>query len=188
MIVLREEQFAQYGIDRDNAARVATETAAKQARVLLRRGKYREGLNEKWLGRVPDRAGLGRCLWLHAVSVGEVNLLVPLVADLARRRPGQDIVVSATSRAGYQLARQRFPGRIVCYAPLDFSWAVRRAIRRLRPEIMIIMDAEKQTLENFRIVDLNEEKTTEGGKQSLWIERGLPPGSHGIDATKYYID
>jgi putative nucleotidyltransferase with HDIG domain len=61
-------------------------------------------------------------------------------------------------------------------------------IRRLRPEVMIILAADKQTLEDFRIVDLNEEKTTESGKQSLWIERGLPPATHGIDPSKYYID
>jgi len=61
-------------------------------------------------------------------------------------------------------------------------------IRRLRPEVMIIMGADKQTLEDFRIVDLNEEKTTDSGEQSLWIECGLPPGMHGIDPTKYYID
>lgn len=61
-------------------------------------------------------------------------------------------------------------------------------IRRLRPEIMIIMDADKQTLEDFRVVDLNEEKVTERGEQSLWIECGLPPGMHGIDPTEYYID
>jgi HD-GYP domain-containing protein (c-di-GMP phosphodiesterase class II) len=61
-------------------------------------------------------------------------------------------------------------------------------IRRLRPEVMIIMDADKQTREEFRVVDLNEEKTTDSGDQSLWIERGLPPGIHGIDPTKYYID
>lgn len=61
-------------------------------------------------------------------------------------------------------------------------------IRRLRPEVMIIMNADKQTLEDFRIVDLNEEKTTDSGEQSLWIEHGLAPGTYGIDPSKYYID
>ncbi len=61
-------------------------------------------------------------------------------------------------------------------------------IRRLRPEVMIIMDANKKTLDDFRIIDLNEETATDSGGQSLWIERGLPPGMHGIDPTEYYID
>lgn len=62
-------------------------------------------------------------------------------------------------------------------------------IRRLRPEIMVIMDANKQLLPDFRVIDLGEETTTEeGGGQSLYIECGLPPGAHGIDPTEYYID
>ena len=40
-----------------------------------RKGKYREGYAEKFLGRVPERTSNKTCLWLHAVSVGEVNLL-----------------------------------------------------------------------------------------------------------------
>ena len=61
-------------------------------------------------------------------------------------------------------------------------------IRRLRPEVMIIMDSDNRSLENFRIIDLNEEKVTASGKQSLWIEQGLPPGMHGIDPAQYFID
>jgi putative nucleotidyltransferase with HDIG domain len=61
-------------------------------------------------------------------------------------------------------------------------------IRRLRPEVMVIMNSQKQLLDDFRIVDLNEEVTTESGKHSLWIECGLPPNTYGIDPTDYYID
>ena len=61
-------------------------------------------------------------------------------------------------------------------------------IRRLRPEVMIIMNSEKQLLDQFRVVDLNEEKMTEQGAISLWIERGLPPGVYGIDPTEYYLN
>jgi len=61
-------------------------------------------------------------------------------------------------------------------------------IRRLRPEVMIIMDADKEALEDFRIIDLNEQKVTDRGEQSLWIECGLPPGMHDIDPSEYYID
>ena len=41
----------------------------------IRKGKYREGFAAKLLGRVPERSGPRPCLWLHAVSVGEVNLI-----------------------------------------------------------------------------------------------------------------
>lgn len=61
-------------------------------------------------------------------------------------------------------------------------------IRRLRPEVMVIMDAEKNILKNFRIVDLNEETVTQEGTDSLWIEGGLPPGAHGIDPSEFYLN
>jgi 3-deoxy-D-manno-octulosonic-acid transferase len=59
----------------------------------LRRGKYREGWAEKVLGESPRRIGDRPCLWFHAVSVGEVRLLRPIVAELARRRAGWEVVV-----------------------------------------------------------------------------------------------
>jgi len=61
-------------------------------------------------------------------------------------------------------------------------------IRRLRPEVMLIMDSKKQMLEEFRVLDLNQETVTQHGEHSLWIERGLPPGEHGIDPTEFYLN
>jgi len=60
-------------------------------------------------------------------------------------------------------------------------------IRRLRPEVMVIMDAEKRLLDQFRAIDLNNEKVSPHGEHSLWIECGLPPGAHGIDPTEFYL-
>ena len=48
----------------------------------LRTGKYREGFREKLLGLVPRRDGNATCVWIHAVSVGEVNLLATLLREL----------------------------------------------------------------------------------------------------------
>ena len=61
-------------------------------------------------------------------------------------------------------------------------------IRRLRPEVMIIMDADKQLLDHFQVIDLNEEKVAPQGNHSLWIECGLPPGSYGIDPSEFYLN
>lgn len=61
-------------------------------------------------------------------------------------------------------------------------------IRRLRPEVMVIMDADKRLLEQFLVKDLNEEKVSSQGEQSLWIDRGLPPGAHGIDPTEFFLN
>ena len=59
-----------------------------------RNGKYREGWSEKALGKSPRRIGDRPCVWFHAVSVGEVLLLKPILADLARRRPDWDVVLA----------------------------------------------------------------------------------------------
>src|SRR5262245_46138769 len=88
----------------------------------VRTGKYREGWSEKFGGRAPLRIGDQPCLWFHAVSVGEVLLLRPLVREMARRRPNWEIVISTTTSTGLGVARQTYPDYVTFYAPLDFSW------------------------------------------------------------------
>ncbi len=61
-------------------------------------------------------------------------------------------------------------------------------IRRLRPEIMIILDAEKQPLADYRVVDLNQVSATADDQASLWIEQGLEPGAYGVDPAEYYLN
>src|SRR5436305_6127168 len=90
----------------------------------IRTGKYREGFREKLLGFVPRREGNARCVWIHAVSVGEVNLLAALLRELRAAHADWRFVVSTTSRTGYELARKKYADLTVFYCPLDFSWAV----------------------------------------------------------------
>ena len=61
----------------------------------IRKGKYREGYAAKFLGLVPWRTSGRTCVWLHAVSVGEVGLLAPL---LGIDRPADAPTGSASSR------------------------------------------------------------------------------------------
>lgn len=61
-------------------------------------------------------------------------------------------------------------------------------IRRLRPEVMIIMDANKELLDGFRVIDLNDEPVVEESEEALWIECGLAPGHYGIDPTEFFLD
>jgi 3-deoxy-D-manno-octulosonic-acid transferase len=107
-----------------------------------RTGKYREGWGAKFLGRVPIRSGTAPCLWLHAVSVGEVNLLATLIERWERLHPEWEIVISTTTHTGLQLAQKRYAPRTVFYCPLDFTWAVRRAMRAIRPELFVLTELE----------------------------------------------
>lgn len=108
----------------------------------LTQGKYRQGWAEKLWGAVPPRTGNRPCLWLHAVSVGEVLQLKSLIDGLARQQPELEFVISATTSTGYELARERYPACRVVYYPLDFSWSVGRALDRLRPTAIGLVELE----------------------------------------------
>jgi len=108
----------------------------------LRTGKYRVGYAEKFLGLVPRRTSRKTCVWLHAVSVGEVNLLAPLLRKIAERRPDWECVVSTTTMTGMALAKKKYAGLTVFYCPLDFTWAVRAAMRRIRPDVLVLAELE----------------------------------------------
>lgn len=111
-------------------------------RAAISKGKYRQGWAAKLLGIVPRRQGDAPCLWFHAVSVGEVNLLEPLLDLLAQRLPSSRCVVSTTTMTGYELARKKYRELTVFYCPLDFSWAVRRAMQRIRPDLLVLAELE----------------------------------------------
>ncbi|MDO4570061.1 MAG: 3-deoxy-D-manno-octulosonic acid transferase [Planctomycetia bacterium] len=110
---------------------------------MIWRGKYREGYREKFLGstKLPKKEKNFR-VWIHAASVGEVNLAATVWKALASRYPQCDFVFSVVSNAGARLARQKFPIGSVFYAPLDFSWSVKRALRRVDPDLLILIEAE----------------------------------------------
>ena len=101
----------------------------------------RAGARSFW-GEAPWRIGDQPCLWFHAVSVGEVLLLRPLVREMARRRPNWEVVISTTTATGLAVARRTFPDLVTFYAPLDFSWSTRRAMARIRPTVLALVELE----------------------------------------------
>ena len=108
----------------------------------FRAGKYRDGWDEKFLGQAPLRIGEQPCLWFHAVSVGEVLLLRPLVREMARRRPNWEVVISTTTTTGLGVARRTYPDLVTFYAPLDFSWSTRLAVAQIRPTVLALVELE----------------------------------------------
>lgn len=105
-------------------------------------GKSRHGWGERW-GFIPTRAGQEPLLWLHCVSVGEVNLVRSLVDAIRKDLPEYRLAVSATTDTGIARARELYGSfAVVFHYPLDFSWCVRRVLDRLRPTAIVLAELE----------------------------------------------
>jgi 3-deoxy-D-manno-octulosonic-acid transferase len=82
-------------------------------------------------------------IWIHAVSLGEVVAVTPLVKELHRRHPIYRLVVSTVTETGREAVEQRLAGVAEhCYAPLDFPWVVSRFIERLQPTLYLFVETE----------------------------------------------
>lgn len=113
----------------------------------VRYGRYKDGWKQQFFGLSPrclrpENGNASGTIWLHGVSVGEVQLLVPLVQLLRVSYPAHRVVLSATTDSGMRLARERLPDVDVFYCPFDFSWAIRRTINTLRPVALILGELE----------------------------------------------
>ncbi len=108
----------------------------------IRYGRYRRGWGNR-LGKVPLRRDDKKCIWLHAVSVGEINASRTLVGQLQYHFNDYEIVISTTTDTGYDRACRVFgESHRVFFFPLDFSWIMRRAFGRLRPSLCLLMELE----------------------------------------------
>ena len=105
-------------------------------------GKYRDGWAEKLIGQLPKLSVDRSRIWFHAVSVGEVLQLRTVLAEFKSRYPKFDVVISTTTSTGHAVAVEKFPQHTVCYFPLDFSWSVRRAIQRIQPTVIVLVELE----------------------------------------------
>jgi 3-deoxy-D-manno-octulosonic-acid transferase len=84
-------------------------------------------------------------IWIHAVSVGEVEIAATLAAALRDRAPERTLLVSATTPAGVALLPARFgPDTGVCHrpSPFDLGISVRRFFEAVRPGILVLVETE----------------------------------------------
>jgi len=159
---------------------------------LFRYGKYREGFKQKFLGRVPRRCRVlqnrpntpnTKVIWFHAVSVGEVKLLRPLLQTIREVHPDWGCAISTTSKTGMDLAKQLFgEDWTVFYCPLDFSWATEKAFQRLQPDLLVLVEQELwpnliDSAKRHRVkLALVNGRFSEGGyKRYLWIRPLITP-------------
>jgi 3-deoxy-D-manno-octulosonic-acid transferase len=103
--------------------------------------RFREGMGQRFFGP-PQHLGASACIWIHAVSVGEVLAVSGLARELEMRVPHRNIIISTTTRTGQALARERFGPERCFYFPLDFPWSVRAAVHRLKPSMLVLAESE----------------------------------------------
>ena len=109
---------------------------------LLRHNRYRAGWPQR-LGKIQRKNPDKKSIWLHAVSVGEVNASKTLVEKLLESSVEYEIVITTTTDTGFARANQLFAGKnLVCYFPFDFSFTMRRAFKNINPAAILLMELE----------------------------------------------
>src|SRR5688572_10770702 len=97
------------------------------------------------MGKLPMRDFAHPAVWIHAVSLGEINATRSLIERLGDRRPELQFIVSTTTATGYSRGLELYGDNkavtLIRY-PLDFSWAVDRALDALRPSVVMLMELE----------------------------------------------
>lgn len=110
----------------------------------LQKGKYSEGFWQR-LGYLPEvRKDGNPVLWVHCVSVGETNAALPIVNKILQDYPNYRLVVSTTTKTGQALAKKLFgeAADLVFYFPFDWKFSVRRALKKVKPNIVLLMESE----------------------------------------------
>jgi 3-deoxy-D-manno-octulosonic-acid transferase len=109
----------------------------------LRHGKYLAGVTER-LGTVPSLDTSSKVIWIHAVSVGETQAARPLIQALLKNYPTHKLVISTTTLTGQRLAQDIFGQQAsrIFYFPFDWIWSIRRTMKRIKPNVVLIMETE----------------------------------------------
>jgi 3-deoxy-D-manno-octulosonic-acid transferase len=113
---------------------------------MWRRGNWREGFGQRFgrfNSRIKQAVTNRHVLWIHAVSVGEVNICTQLIRALEPRLPNLKIVVSTTTSTGMAELNRKLPSHIQkIYYPVDRRGAVLRSIATIHPQAIVLVEAE----------------------------------------------
>jgi 3-deoxy-D-manno-octulosonic-acid transferase len=113
---------------------------------MRRRGNWQKGFAErfgKYSTKLKQAITNRDVLWMHAVSVGEVNVCTQLIRALEPRMPNLKIVVSTTTTTGMGELQGKLPNHISkIYYPIDYRRFVTRALATVRPKAIVLVEAE----------------------------------------------
>src|ERR1043166_907966 len=160
---------------------------------MWRRGSWREGMGQRfgrYSSKIKQAITNRNVLWIHAVSVGEVNISTQLIRALELRVPNLKIVVSTTTSTGMAELR-KLPSHIQkIYYPIDRREYVSRAILTIHPETIVLVEAEIWPNFLWRAFDLHipvflvnarlSARSYRGYKQFGFLFRPLFAGFSGV--------
>jgi len=109
-------------------------------------GRHRKSIGQRigiYPKKLTTRINKSPRIWIHAASVGEVNVATTIIESLESLLPGCAIILSSTTSHGQALADKKLKNRAVCiYAPLDLFISVRRALSVWKPDILVCLETE----------------------------------------------
>lgn len=110
---------------------------------------FRGLVNQAYWDRLGQRLGFGYPLlsegsiWIHAVSVGEVQATVPLVRALHERFPNRQLLITTVTPTGAARVSSLFGDQVThCYIPFELPFAVRNFFDSTKPDLALVMETE----------------------------------------------
>ena len=163
---------------------------------MKRRGGWRAGFGQRFArydSRLKTALTNRHTLWIHAVSVGEVNIATQLIKALESRAPTLTVVVSTTTSTGMGELRKKLPAHVPkFYYPIDRRKYVSRALRVINPEAIVLVEAEiwpnflwkaaDRRIPTFLVNARLSEKSYRGYKRAAFLFRPIFRDFTGVGA------
>ncbi len=111
----------------------------------FRYGKSRLGLRERFGYLSEERLQLlqnRKVLWIHAVSVGETRAAEPLLKEFRQRYPEHLLLLTNVTESGHAMGMENQNVDCCMFFPFDFSWVVRRILKVINPDLVVIVETE----------------------------------------------
>jgi 3-deoxy-D-manno-octulosonic-acid transferase len=163
---------------------------------MKRRGGWRAGFWQRFArydSRLKSALTNRHTLWVHAVSVGEVNIATQLIKALETRAPTLTVVVSTTTSTGMGELRRKLPVHVPkFYYPIDRRSYVSRALRVINPEAIVLVEAEiwpnflwkagDRRIPTFLVNARLSEKSFRGYRRAAFLFRPIFQNFSGVGA------
>jgi 3-deoxy-D-manno-octulosonic-acid transferase len=84
----------------------------------------------------------GKVVWFHAASMGELKAIAAIIPILKQQYPSIKPVITTITKTGWEKAKSLDLGADVFFAPLDLDFAVKKAMRRIKPSLLVLVETE----------------------------------------------